>query len=98
MWDVLSRNSRKKYTALSDDLRKRFLNINSGECELFSLLNDMNSCIEVLGHFRDAPSVQLLLAKQLAGFGSVNSKNIRKTTAGKEVVRRPSRGGGYVVL
>ena len=96
MWDTISRPRVERYLLINDELEKRHMTLSQNSPRVFRrLYDDRESSMAVLEHFamlaRDdkiPPPFQLF--KELFPMKVVN---VRKTAAGKEIMRKTGRDG-----
>lgn len=97
MWNRAGRNGRERYEQLSDEIEERYFRLCSNTI-FFRFQNDESSAREVLDRLgRRAANAQLLFADEMRKSGPSLS-GMRKTSAGKAVLKGQKSGGSCVIL
>ncbi|KAK0653043.1 P-loop containing nucleoside triphosphate hydrolase protein [Cercophora newfieldiana] len=106
MWDIVGQKASTRYENINQELGRRYLRFGETGPEIFKCSNNEASCRRVLDHFSNFASTaegktpaQLLLLKELSS-KSVTESSVRKTSAGREAMRKTggNRGGLCVIL
>jgi hypothetical protein len=97
MWNLTNPTGRQKYHLLESELKVKHFRLGSADTAVFRFGNSKATAIGVLEYFVDRPARrQLLFAEEVKQFGSSLS-GMRKTSAGKAVLKK-SEGGKCVIL
>lgn len=96
MWNTLDRGARPKFEKLEKELQGKFHNMTDEGTVFFQFdSNRVNSAKEVLRHFKDLSAssspARLLMAREVETSGWSPS-SVRRTTAGKLIVKNMNRG------
>jgi hypothetical protein len=99
MWDIIKGGAFERYNRLHTDLDRRYLRLSEHGPEIFKCRNDEPSCKAVVRYFSElaksstGKGAQLLLFEEISlGF------NVRRTAAGREIIKRTAGGGGCTIL
>ncbi|KAK4216873.1 nucleolar GTP-binding protein 1 [Rhypophila decipiens] len=98
MWNNISTRERTRFDHLNEELRGKILSQTQNLTHFFEFdSNNRGSAVAVLKHFAESKKLairpqRLALARELDEFGSATPSNVRRTTAGKQVVKDMNRG------
>jgi len=99
MWDVVGLRGLQRYNTLNSELQEKYFRLADRGPDSFKLNNDPKSCEKVLRYLGTLPDAsqlsRLLFSEQLA---RSRSTNVRKTSAGKEALKKSGRGGACTIL
>jgi len=95
MWDTVGGRGRERYDKLNRELEERHMRLVEEGPDIFKFYSDLESCKTVLHYFARLASTSrpppLLFRKQLG-----SNSSVRKTSAGKEAMRKSGRDRGGV--